>query len=53
MGQKVSQGEVLVILEAMKMETEISAACDGVVARIDIREGDSIEVGQAVIALTV
>ena len=49
--QKVKQGDVLVILEAMKMETEIRAARDGVVVEIAIKEGDTVNVGQTLLTL--
>ncbi|MFC1740672.1 sodium-extruding oxaloacetate decarboxylase subunit alpha [Pseudomonadota bacterium] len=41
-GQKVKQGEVIVILEAMKMETEVRAPCDGTIFKVTVREGDSV-----------
>ena len=49
--QKVAEGDVLVILEAMKMETEIRAARGGVVIDIGVKEGDSVTVGQTLITL--
>ena len=49
--QKIKQGDVLVILEAMKMETEIRAARDGVVVEIAIKEGDTVNVGQTLLTL--
>lgn len=49
--QKVGEGDVLVILEAMKMETEIKAARDGVVINISIKEGDTVTVGQTLLTL--
>jgi oxaloacetate decarboxylase alpha subunit len=52
-GQKVSKGDVLIILEAMKMETEIRSAIDGVVTNINIREGDSIEVEQPILSIAI
>ena len=42
-GQQVKSGQVLLILEAMKMENEIVAPSDGVVASIDVKKGDTIE----------
>lgn len=42
-GQRVKKGDVLVILEAMKMENEIQAPCDGTVTGINVRKGDSVE----------
>jgi oxaloacetate decarboxylase alpha subunit len=41
-GQKVHQGDVIVILEAMKMETEVRAPCDGTIFKVTVREGDSV-----------
>ncbi|WP_428087679.1 sodium-extruding oxaloacetate decarboxylase subunit alpha [Candidatus Thioglobus sp.] len=49
--QKINEGDVLVILEAMKMETEIKAARSGVVTQISVKEGDSVTVGQALLSL--
>ena len=40
---KVKKGDVLVILEAMKMENEIQAPCDGTVTSVCVRKGDSVE----------
>lgn len=42
-GQSVKKGDVLVILEAMKMENEIQAPCDGKVTGINVRKGDTVE----------
>ncbi|MDG2395256.1 sodium-extruding oxaloacetate decarboxylase subunit alpha [Candidatus Thioglobus sp.] len=49
--QKVNEGDVLVILEAMKMETEIKSAKAGVVTEISVKEGDSVTVGQTLLSL--
>ena len=49
--QKVVEGDVLVILEAMKMETEIRAARAGVVVGISVKEGDAVTVGQTLLTL--
>ncbi len=42
-GQSVKKGDVLVILEAMKMENEIQAPCDGKVTGVNVRKGDTVE----------
>lgn len=42
-GQTVKKGQVLVILEAMKMENEIQAPCDGKITGVNVRKGDSVE----------
>ena len=42
-GQAVKKGQVLVILEAMKMENEIQAPCEGTVSSVSVRKGDSVE----------
>jgi oxaloacetate decarboxylase alpha subunit len=39
------------ILEAMKMETEVRAASGGTVSSIAVKEGDSVQVGDALIVL--
>lgn len=44
-GQVVKKGEVLVVLEAMKMENEIVAPQDGTVASINVEVGKSVEAG--------
>lgn len=50
-GAAVSNGQVLCILEAMKMENDIVAPADGTVASININKGDSVEAGQVIITL--
>ncbi|UAL44823.1 sodium-extruding oxaloacetate decarboxylase subunit alpha [Shewanella inventionis] len=50
-GQAVKTGEVLIILEAMKMETEIRAPQDGVITHLAVKQGDSVNVGSALLAL--
>jgi oxaloacetate decarboxylase alpha subunit len=49
--QQVKQGDVLIILEAMKMETEVRAASDGVVMDIYTKEGDSVKVGDKLLTI--
>ena len=49
--QSVNEGDTLLILEAMKMETEIKAARSGVVTNISVKEGDSVTVGQVLLSL--
>ena len=50
-GQEVKFGEVVVIMEAMKMETEIVAPADGTVSKILVKAGDSVDTGAALVAL--
>lgn len=50
-GQQVSAGETVIVLEAMKMETEVSAPVAGTVASIDVTVGDSVAVGDSLIKL--
>ena len=50
-GQAVKFGEVVVIMEAMKMETKIVAPADGTVSKILVKAGDSVDTGAALVAL--
>lgn len=50
-GDTVKAGDVVIILEAMKMETEIRAQADGVIARLWVKEGDSVAVGAQLLSL--
>ena len=49
--QAVKEGDTLVILEAMKMETEIKATRSGVVLNVSVKESDSVTVGQLLLSL--
>jgi biotin carboxyl carrier protein len=44
-GDKVSIGETVLILEAMKMENEIKAGADGIIKSVNIKEGQALEAG--------
>ncbi|PWW11865.1 MULTISPECIES: sodium-extruding oxaloacetate decarboxylase subunit alpha [Pseudidiomarina] len=50
-GQQVAEGDVVIILEAMKMETDIKAHQAGTVADILVKEGDSVSVGDVLVTL--
>ncbi|MBA6264768.1 MAG: sodium-extruding oxaloacetate decarboxylase subunit alpha [Colwellia sp.] len=50
-GDEVAAGEVVIIMEAMKMETEIRAVNSGIITSVDVKEGDSVTVGQALLSL--
>jgi oxaloacetate decarboxylase alpha subunit len=50
-GDNVQAGDVIVILEAMKMETEVRAPQAGTVSEVNVKVGDSVTVGQALITL--
>ncbi len=51
-GQSVAAGDVIMIMEAMKMETEIRSPAAGVVAELLVKEGDAVQVGQALLTLS-
>lgn len=50
-GQAVKEGQVMLIMEAMKMETEIRAARDGVVSGVVVKSGDAVGVGDSLLLL--
>lgn len=50
-GQKVAEGETILILEAMKMETSVSAPSDGTIVEIKVQSGDSCGVGDPLVTL--
>jgi oxaloacetate decarboxylase (Na+ extruding) subunit alpha len=51
-GQSVNPGDVVMILEAMKMETEVRASVGGTVAQILVKEGDTVQVGTPLLSLS-
>ncbi len=50
-GQAVEEGEVMIILEAMKMETEIRAFRSGTISGVNVQVGDSVNVGDCLLTI--
>ena len=50
-GDKVANGTVVAVLEAMKMENDIVADRDGVIASVNVAKGDAVETGAVVVTL--
>jgi acetyl-CoA/propionyl-CoA carboxylase biotin carboxyl carrier protein len=50
-GQEITAGDVVCILEAMKMENHIAATQDGVVSRVAVNSGDIVQTGQTLVAI--
>lgn len=50
-GDSVAQGETVVVLEAMKMNTLVTASATGTVSEILVKPGDAVEEGQALISI--
>jgi len=44
----VAEGEVIIIMEAMKMEVEIKAPNEGVIQSMNLKQGDSLSAGQTI-----
>ena len=51
-GQQVSEGDVVMILEAMKMQNEIHAPLSGMVAAVNCKPGDSVEANSPLVVIT-
>lgn len=51
-GQSVKGGQVLVVLEAMKMENEIKAPHDATVASVVVAKGESVDTGAVLVTLS-
>ena len=50
-GQAVKKGDVICVLEAMKMENDIPAPCDGVVASVNVQKGASVAANELLASL--
>lgn len=50
-GQKVKLGDVVVVLEAMKMENEIKAPKDGTITSVNVNKGDAVESGTLLVTI--
>jgi oxaloacetate decarboxylase alpha subunit len=50
-GSHIAEGDVVLVMEAMKMETEIRAKLAGIVTAVNVRQGDSVNVGDILVTL--
>ncbi len=50
-GEQVAAGDVVIVMEAMKMETEVRAVSGGTIVAINVKEGDSVAVGETLLSL--
>jgi biotin carboxyl carrier protein len=50
-GEQVTKGDTLIIISAMKMESEFKAAIDGVVKEVNAKDGDTVDGGKVLIVL--
>jgi biotin carboxyl carrier protein len=50
-GLEVAKGDVLLILESMKMQNELKSPRDGIISRLRVKEGDSVERKQTLLSV--
>lgn len=50
-GDSVKSGDVIIVLESMKMETPVSVSVDGVIASINVEEGASVSAGDVLASI--
>jgi glutaconyl-CoA/methylmalonyl-CoA decarboxylase subunit gamma len=50
-GDTVKNGQALVVLEAMKMENDITSPCDGKVVQVAVNKGDTVETGALLVVI--
>jgi biotin carboxyl carrier protein len=48
-GEKVELGQIVIVLEAMKMENEISSVCEGLVRKVNVKVGDTVATGDIMV----
>lgn len=51
LGQAVKKGDVICVLEAMKMENDIPAPCDGIVASVNVQKGATVAANDLIVSL--
>ena len=52
LGQKIEKGDVLVVLESMKMENELKAPRAGIVSQVRVQSGQGVEQHQTLVSIT-
>ncbi|MCG8393031.1 MAG: sodium-extruding oxaloacetate decarboxylase subunit alpha [Pseudomonadales bacterium] len=50
-GDRVTEGQKIMVLEAMKMETDVSSSHAGIVTELSVKEGDAVTVGQTLLSV--
>ena len=51
LGQEVKEGDTLLIMEAMKMESPVSAPCDGKIGNIAVSAGATVQTGELLLTI--
>lgn len=51
LGQSVKKGDVICVLEAMKMENDIPAPCDGVIASVNVQKGATVGTNDIIVSI--